>query len=72
MNNPLQLIQALTNPQQFIENMMNNNQIMSNPMMKNGMDMFKSGNRQGLENLVNNIAQQKGTSIDEVRKKLGI
>ena len=71
MNNPLGIIQAIQNPQQFVENMMNNSQAMQNPMMKNAMVMFKNGDVKGLQQLTENVAKQRGTSIDEMRKKLG-
>ena len=71
MNNPLGIIQAIQNPQQFVENMMNNSQAMQNPMMKNAMAMFKNGDVKGLQQLTENVAKQRGTSIDEMRKKLG-
>ena len=72
MNNPLGIIQAIRNPQQFVENMMNNSQAMQNPMMKNAMAMFKNGDVKGLQQLTENVAKQRGTSIDEMRKKIGI
>ena len=71
MNNQLGIIQAIQNPQQFVENMMNNSQAMQNPMMKNAMVMFKNGDVKGLQQLTENVAKQKGTTIDEMRKKLG-
>lgn len=72
MINPLQLMQAIQNPQAFIQNVMGNNQMMQNPMMKNAMEMYKNGNTQGLEQLVNNVAKQKGTSVEDIRKQFGI
>ena len=72
MNNPFQMLQAIQNPQQFIENMMQNNQAMQNPIMKNAMQMYQNGDRKGLENLVNNVAKEQGTTIDEMRNRLGI
>jgi len=71
MNNPLQLIQSIKNPQQFIQNMMGNNQMMQNPMMKNAMEMYQKGDIQGLQSLTENVAKERGTSIDEMRKQLG-
>lgn len=72
MFNPLQIMQAFQNPQAFLQGIMGNNQMMQNPMVKNAMDMYKNGNTQGLEQLVSNVAAQKGTSVDEIRKSLGI
>lgn len=72
MINPLQLMQAIQNPQQFIQNVMGNNQMMSNPMMKNAMEMYQKGDINGLQSLAQNIAKERGTSVEEIRKNLGI
>lgn len=72
MNNMQNLFQLMRNPQQFMQGIMANSQVMQNPMMKNAMEMYQKGDTQGLQNLVNNVATQKGTSIDEIRKQFGI
>lgn len=72
MNNILQFMQSIRNPQQFVQNMMNNSQVMQNPMMKNAFDMLQRGDTQGLNKLVDNVAQQRGTSLEEIKKMLGI
>lgn len=72
MISPAQIIQAIQNPQQFIKNVMGNNQMMSNPMMKNAMDMYQRGDINGLQTLAQNVAKERGTSIEEIRKNLGI
>ena len=71
MNSFGQLFQMMKNPQQFVTNMMNNSQAMQNPMIKNAMDMYQKGDVQGLQQLTENVAKQKGTSLDEIRKKMG-
>ena len=45
---------------------------MQNPMIRNAMDMYKRGDSEGLRNLTENIAREKGTSIDEIRRQLGL
>lgn len=72
MNNPFQLFQAIRNPQQFVQNMMNNQQVMQNPIMSNAMKMYQNGDVKGLQSLVENIASEKGVSVDDIRKNLGI
>lgn len=71
LNNITNIAQALQNPQQFISNAMQNTPLGQNPMMQNAMDMYNRGDVNGLQNLVNNIARQKGTSVDEIRRTLG-
>lgn len=72
MINPMTFIQAMQNPQVFIQNIMKNNQMMQNPMVQNAINMYQNGDTKGLEQLVNNVAAQKGTSVDEIRKQMGI
>ena len=37
-----------------------------------GTPEFKNGDTEGLQKLVNNVAKQKGISIDDLRKNMGI
>lgn len=68
--NPLQLIQSMKNPQAFINQMMNNNQIMGNPMAKNAMDLLQKGDTQGIQKMAENLAKEKGTTVDEVKNNI--
>ena len=73
MMNPLALVKMLrSNPQDLMKSVMSSNEMMSNPMFKNGMEMYQKGDTEGLTKLVNNLAKQRGTSIEEMRKNLGI
>ena len=53
--NPIQLIQAMKNPQAFMQQMMNNSQIMQNPIARNALEMYKSGDSQGLKSMAENL-----------------
>lgn len=70
MINLFQLLNGVKNPQQFIQQLMGNNQVMNNPMAKNAMQMFQNGDAQGLQKMAENLAKERGTTIDEVRKML--
>lgn len=70
MNNPLQFVQAMRNPQQFMQQIMNNSQIMQNPMAKNVMSLYQKGDMQGLQKMANNLAKEKGTTVDEVKNSI--
>lgn len=73
MMNPLMLVRMLrSNPQDLMNTIMSSNDMMKNPMFKNGMDMYQKGDTEGLTKLVNNLAKQRGTSVEEMRKQLGI
>ena len=58
------------NPQTMIKQLMGNNQIANNPMAANAMEMFQSGNIDGLKSLAENLAKEKGTTVDVVRNGL--
>lgn len=62
----------MQNPQQALQGMMGNKMLMQNPIMKNGIDMYQKGDINGLEKIVENICKERGTSIEDVRKQLGI
>lgn len=68
--NPLQMINAFKNPQAFVQGMMNNSQVMNNPMARNAMEMYKKGDMQGLQNMAQNLAKERGTSVEDVRNSI--
>lgn len=63
----MQMMKGGGNPQAMIKNMMGNSQIANNPMATNAMEMFQSGNIDGLKSLAENLAKEKGTTVDDVR-----
>lgn len=70
MINIFQLLNGIRNPQQLIQQLSNNSQVMENPMAKNAMQMLQNGDTQGLQKMAENLAKERGTTIDEVRKML--
>ena len=66
--NPFQMLGAMKNPQAFIQQMMNNSQVMQNPMAKNAMEMYKSGDTQGLQAMAENLAKERGTTPQQVQE----
>lgn len=74
MNNQLgimfQMMKGGVNPKQIIGNMMNNNQVMQNPMAQNAMKMFQNGDMQGLQNMAENLAKERGTTVNEVKNSI--
>ena len=68
--NPMQLIQAMKNPQAFMQQMMDNSQIMQNPMAKNAMEMFKNGDTKGLQAMAENLAKERGTTVDDMKSQI--
>lgn len=62
-----QMIKGGGNPQAMIQKLMGNNQIANNPMAMNAMEMFQSGNIDGLKSMAENLAKEKGVKVDDVR-----
>lgn len=65
-----QMMKGGGSPQAMLKQMMGNSQIANNPMAANAMEMFQSGNIDGLKSLAENLAKEKGTTVDDVRNGL--
>lgn len=63
----MQMMRGGGNPQNVLKQLMGNSQIANNPMATNAMEMFQSGNIDGLKSLAENLAKEKGTTVDDVR-----
>lgn len=70
MNNIGMLMQAARNPQAFIQQAMQNNQIMSNPIAKNALEMYQKGDIEGINNLANNLCNERGIKPEEAVKHI--
>ena len=68
--NPFQMLGAMKNPQAFIQQMMNNSQIMQNPIAKNAMEMYKNGDMQGLQSMAENLAKERGTTVNDIKSQI--
>ena len=68
--NPLQMLGAMKNPQAFIQQMMNNSQVMQNPITKNAMEMYQKGDTQGLQAMAENLAKERGTTVDDMKSQI--
>lgn len=62
-----QMMRGGGNPQNMLKQLMGNSQIANNPMATNAMEMLQSGNIDGLKSLAENLAKEKGTTVDDVR-----
>lgn len=70
MNNMGMLFQAVKNPQQFIQQMMGNSQAMQNPMMRNAIEMYQKGDKDGINKLAENLCREKGLDMREFEKQI--
>lgn len=66
----MQMMKGGGNPQQLMQQMMGNSQIMGNPMVRNAMDMYQKGDMKGLQSMAENLAKERGTTVNEVRDNL--
>lgn len=56
----------------LVNRILSNNQVISNPIVQNAMQMCKNNDINGLQTLANNIAKERGTTVDDIRKQLNI
>jgi hypothetical protein len=70
MNNMGMLMQAMKNPQSFLQQAMQNNQMMQNPMLKNAIEMYQRGDREGVNQLAQNLCKEKGTSFEQMAQQI--
>ena len=69
-NNMGILMQAIKNPQAFLQQAMNNSQIMQNPISRNALEMYQKGDRQGLNELADNLCKEKGINRHDFEKQI--
>lgn len=70
MNNMGILMQAFRNPQAFKEQIINNSSYMQNPISKNAIEMYQKGDKQGLNELADNLCKEKGINRQEFEKQI--
>lgn len=70
MNNPLAFMQAMRNPQAFMQQVMNNSEISNNPIAKNALEMYQKRDKQGLNELADNLCKEKGINRKELEKQI--
>ena len=70
MNNMGILMQAMRNPQAFLQQAMNNSQIMQNPISRNALEMYQRGDKQGLNELADNLCREKGINRQDFEKQI--
>ena len=70
MNNIGILMQAMRNPQAFIQQAMGNSQFMQNPIAKNALEMYQNGDKQGINQLADNLCKERGINRQEFEKQI--
>ena len=70
MLNPVLLTQMMRNPQAFLQQAMNNSQFMQNPISRNALEMYQKGDKQGLNELAQNLCKENGKNYDEMSRQI--
>ena len=70
MNNMGMLFQAVKNPQQFIQQIMGNSKAMQNPMVANAIQMYQKGDKDGINQLAQNLCREKGVDMNEAIRQI--
>lgn len=66
MNNLFQVMQILQNPQQFLQN----SQAMQNPVLKNAIEMYQRGDKDGINRLADNLCSERGINRQDLERQL--
>ena len=66
MNNSMQLMQLMKNPQAILQQAMQS----GNPIIKNAIEMYQRGDKEGINQLAQNLCKERGTSYDEMVNQL--
>lgn len=75
MNNPFQIMRAMSNPQDMLSQIMNNSQMMQDPRARKTAQLLQNHDTQGLQNMLSNLCNEYGISPDQaentVKKMFG-
>lgn len=69
-NNMGILMQAIKNPQAFLQQAINDSQFMQNPISRNALEMYQKRDRQGLNELADNLCKEKGINRQDFEKQI--
>ena len=66
MNNPLQFMQMMKNPQAILQQAMQS----GNPIIRNAMEMYQRGDKDGINKLAENLCHEKGLNMQDIEKQI--
>ena len=66
MSNPMAFLQGFKNPQAFLQQMMNNSQLMQNPLARNAIEMYRRGDKDGINKMAENLCRERGINQEDV------
>ena len=62
----MQLMQMMKNPQAILQQAMQS----GNPIIKNAIEMYQRGDKDGINQLAQNLCKERGTSYEEMVNQL--
>ena len=66
MNNAMQLMQLMKNPQAILQQAMQS----GNPIIKNAIEMYQRGDKDGINQLAQNLCHEKGLNMQDIEKQI--
>ena len=66
MNNPMQFMQMMKNPQAILQQAMQS----GNPIIRNAMEMYQRGDKEGINKLAENLCHEKGLNMQDIEKQI--
>ena len=66
MNNTLQMMQFMKNPQMLLQQAMQS----ANPIVKNAIELYQKGDKNGLNELMNNLCKEKGVKPEDIMSQI--
>ena len=66
MNNPMQIMQIMKNPQMLIQQAMQS----ANPIVRNAVEMYQKGDKDGINELMNNLCKEKGIRPEDIMSQI--
>ena len=66
MNNPMQIMQAMKNPQMILQQAMQS----GNPIIKNAIEMYQRGDKEGINQLAQNLCKERGINMQDLEKQI--
>ena len=70
MNNLINMLMQTKNPQSFMQQILNNSQITQNPIGKNALDLYQKGDKDGLNNLIDNLCKEKNIKRNDIENQI--
>jgi hypothetical protein len=66
MNNLIQIAQIIRNPQAFLQQAMQS----GNPMVRNAIEMYQRGDKEGINQMAQNLCKERGIDMKEMENKI--